>query len=706
MKKSLLILSVLGLAASQASAFDRLTVGTADAPAYYLIYANRGTTYLTYNPDGQDIEIKGKNEAGEEVVTQAFTTNLVRSNSITADAVWTISEGSDEGTLVIKAAGHEAYLTEFFNRSNDEVSYDIDAYANTVDEPMDVYYKEFTATGGNFAYSFSLFTANGFGSEETGETNEDGTPKTKNVFYTLDASNQGDFCTNWYPEGNGGNIWWLIKVPVEPGMSIVDGLCAMAKTTAITNLEGFRGNVPAELDAVLETGISQITNMASEADYDAFSEKVDEIYTSTIAACNAGLMTTFSGKTWALKNLRRADRGIATGPYAAASTVNSLFIPSETVADPYTSFTATAEEDGGYIFYNEASKTYIGTVVENETEVCRPVTSQDNAQVLYACVKTDGTYYGIGFCINDDYEGKGLNMDTSLSNGMVYYNVNDAGSIWEVIEVSQDAMKADIVEMVENALSPYIPNVVCVAPILSKAIEDVKALPYSAQMLTQANAIKENAFADANEYLATQLGGQTFALKYLRGDNFVAVAPNVDEDGVEIEGTLNYQHVDNATNPDAQFTFVPIEDNDEGGYFVYNEATGTYFGPQQAEETDTNGNLLDTLTIVTEEYDAQDLYPTLYTFGGFYGIALPFIPGADASTPSINMNANPGLHAYMNGDAGSIWGLLDPAETSIEEIGASASKPAVEGIFDLSGRRLSRPVKGINIINGKKVLVK
>ena len=60
MKKSLLILSVLGLAATQAMAVDRLTVGTADAPSYYLIYANRGTAYLTYNPEGQDIEIMGK----------------------------------------------------------------------------------------------------------------------------------------------------------------------------------------------------------------------------------------------------------------------------------------------------------------------------------------------------------------------------------------------------------------------------------------------------------------------------------------------------------------------------------------------------------------------------------------------------------------------------------------------------------------------
>ncbi len=42
--------------------------------------------------------------------------------------------------------------------------------------------------------------------------------------------------------------------------------------------------------------------------------------------------------------------------------------------------------------------------------------------------------------------------------------------------------------------------------------------------------------------------------------------------------------------------------------------------------------------------------------------------------------------------------------TEIEEIAVESEK--AQGIYDLQGRRLSAPVKGINIINGKKVLVK
>ena len=44
--------------------------------------------------------------------------------------------------------------------------------------------------------------------------------------------------------------------------------------------------------------------------------------------------------------------------------------------------------------------------------------------------------------------------------------------------------------------------------------------------------------------------------------------------------------------------------------------------------------------------------------------------------------------------------------TSIDDIKAAADQPVSSDIFDLSGRRVSNPAKGIYIINGKKVLIK
>ena len=49
--------------------------------------------------------------------------------------------------------------------------------------------------------------------------------------------------------------------------------------------------------------------------------------------------------------------------------------------------------------------------------------------------------------------------------------------------------------------------------------------------------------------------------------------------------------------------------------------------------------------------------------------------------------------------------VFEDDETGIIET-RTATREEVESIFDLSGRRLSQPQRGINIINGKKVVVK
>ena len=52
---------------------------------------------------------------------------------------------------------------------------------------------------------------------------------------------------------------------------------------------------------------------------------------------------------------------------------------------------------------------------------------------------------------------------------------------------------------------------------------------------------------------------------------------------------------------------------------------------------------------------------------------------------------------------------LVPIEVCFESTGIKAIKPDKETdlpVFDLNGRRLDKPRKGINIIGGKKVLIK
>lgn len=64
---------------------------------------------------------------------------------------------------------------------------------------------------------------------------------------------------------------------------------------------------------------------------------------------------------------------------------------------------------------------------------------------------------------------------------------------------------------------------------------------------------------------------------------------------------------------------------------------------------------------------------------------------------------------YMLADYWDQWKTILPIDQEIIsgiEDNVTASDSATETIYDLSGKRLSKPVRGINIINGKKILVK
>ena len=59
-------------------------------------------------------------------------------------------------------------------------------------------------------------------------------------------------------------------------------------------------------------------------------------------------------------------------------------------------------------------------------------------------------------------------------------------------------------------------------------------------------------------------------------------------------------------------------------------------------------------------------------------------------------------------DVDGEWYRLKPSDpNAIKQMEAEKdADKCVEGIFNLSGQRLSTPQKGLNIVNGKKILIK
>lgn len=650
MKKSLMILSMLAVA-GVATAQDQPVAGSAEAPNYYIIKANRGVPYLGYSEAG----VAGTNG----------TTHLCRTNGLTTANVWAVTAGTAEGSLVIKNYTADAYLLDYFNAEGSTLA--ANATANTVSTPTDI----FTVDMGG-AYALNVASA-------------DGAAYPDNCL-SLDApGGTAEYCGNYIPtapSAGEGSCWWFTKVTVADGQTMEQALIAIEMApvvaAAVAELQAYAVNVP-EVASQLNAGIAAIKAVAPAADY---ATKIAEAKEAAIANANTALGTVFANGTYALKNLRRAvTPGATDGAYLTTDVEGDKYAAAVNFTGVNSAFEFKSNGNGGYTLYNAATKTYVGNNF-------KPVTDEASAQVFYPVLVSADSYSGMALCINSDKTGNGLNHQSWLNGAVSFWSINDAGSIWSPVNASPEALVAAAAASVKANLNPYIANVPMAKDIIEKAISDANALTYSAELDAQAAAITAKAIEDVNALLATGLNNKVYAMKYVRGNDYLNI----------VDGT--YAHAENGTAETSAFTFKAAAN---GGYTIYNASAGIYVGP--VKEVAEGEEATDLLTQVTDEAAALVVYPVLVQSGEYYGVALCL--NADKTGNGINMNANTGLHAYSATDPGSVWGLIDPANSSLVESIGAAEHVEVTGIYDLSGRKLSAPVKGsINIINGKKVLVK
>lgn len=161
-----------------------------------------------------------------------------------------------------------------------------------------------------------------------------------------------------------------------------------------------------------------------------------------------------------------------------------------------------------------------------------------------------------------------------------------------------------------------------------------------------------------------------------------------------------------AAEANSTIEFTEVESAIEAGIpvVVYSEGTVNKNFAEAASVTDNTcsvGALIGTFVeteIGTKTGDKQNY--VLQNQGGTVG----FYQVAETSNKTIKAN-----RCYMSTGvtpATSVKGfVLDDIVTGISQILSNSNK-AAEGIYDLNGNRLAAPQKGINIINGVKVLVK
>lgn len=363
-------------------------------------------------------------------------------------------------------------------------------------------------------------------------------------------------------------------------------------------------------------------------------------------AANAALknyVTSFNGKKIFIQHALRRSNGYLT---ALATGTEIKMIPvAEATPDAMWMIKSV---EGGFRLYSPTTGYYLGA----DQKAC-----VDSVAETYVSVKctVDGTdYLGFGKKSDSQY----LNCDNKAENPLVAYSVlADAGSAWRAVAASAE-------------LGNY-------AEAEASTVEAPKYYRLVNARWMNLNPKQPNLGVARDESGAN--------LEVL--SRFGADAPGIywyvveDGDGVKLVNALGTVLDANAetwaTGTEAGLTVYLIKQEDDQfeGYNVYgisNDAAGT------------NSSYLDASNFVSESGVAKFCW-------------------------------NPTSEGKGNGNNGSAWYLIPATSEQVAAALASLESNAVGSIkvdngatviYDLYGRRLSAPVKGINIINGKKVIIK
>lgn len=392
MKKFTLFLSAMTMAAGAFAAAP-------EVGGHYVIKNNRGGNYLAYDANGL---------VHERIAD--YTTHLYRTGDVAANCIWTVSAGSAEGTVVLKNYTADTYLVAF----TDEMSNTIDGttytyvIANTADAAVDLSITECA----NFAGAYSISIANTEG----------------NV--SIDADNWNNtFCGNWIPN-DGGTAWFFTAIDLEEGDVEKALFTQVVAVDYIDQLNAYIDAVPAAVKAELVAGIEAIEALTGE---DATAAKAAEVKNAAMEAAAEALALGLNDKVFAIKNARRAAMELAGGSFLTTDVAQGKFVNAESYDADQAHFTFKAA-NGGYKICNVATGSYIG-------EGSAITTDEAAAVVVYPYLAKGGAYYGVSMPFAADHTGQGLNIDTN-GNPLTTWSCTDAGSIWSLIDVEEDAIES------------------------------------------------------------------------------------------------------------------------------------------------------------------------------------------------------------------------------------------------------------------------
>ena len=217
---------------------------------------------------------------------------------------------------------------------------------------------------------------------------------------------------------------------------------------------------------------------------------------------------------------------------------------------------------------------------------------------------------------------------------------------------------------------------------------------------------------------ANQGANKSYALKITSGDNAQIKSIQFNFKTVTITATLNASgYATYCSEYPLDFTDAEtdgysawqITNVSSEGVITFAKVTGTVKGGTGLL---LKGNTNATVTLTSSNSDKTlddnmlvgTLAPSYFAAGDIYGLSADTFKKNSAGTMKANKAYLPASE-IPSSSIKSFTLVFEDQETGIT-ITETMSADEVREIFDLQGRRLARPIKGINIIDGKRVLVK
>ncbi|MBE6304823.1 MAG: hypothetical protein E7082_02715 [Bacteroidales bacterium] len=346
------------------------------------------------------------------------------------------------------------------------------------------------------------------------------------------------------------------------------------------------------------------------------------------------------------------------------------------------------------------------------------------------------------FRVVTNSNGTGISLQHPESNNAHVNDLSSGLGIWNHANSQNDAGSflrfgaledSDFDGLMEGDLAAFITQEMLDAAKASKSAADVRSLFEASAPYLAAVAEAQASLASIANYTADHFGED---LGYFYGTDYDAIVALA----AALQGTLEGTDVAAITaataalaeevakvqvhlpEADKYYRFKGYASNK---YITPTAATGKMTLSEQANEysvflfqaVEGSNN---TFKLLNVQYNAGITGTHSLSADGAETYTFVASEGKKAGVFTVKSNTTSGgtyLHdntttadrygAYDNSNHATNWYLEEVdrnGNTGIEEINVESDK--VQGIYDLQGRRLSAPVKGINIINGKKVLVK